>query len=105
MSCVGGFRLLKDPPFFADSLFLKRPARIMTLMMIMVLALLVYSLAECKLRLALQQNAETIPDQKGRPTQNPTLRWVFQTFEGWTFKRRRVGWGLTQSLLSTLASR
>ncbi len=82
VSVERGFRFLKDPLFFADSLFLKNPGRIMALIMIMVLALLVYSLAERKLRLALQQNAESIPDQKERPTQNPTLRWVFQTFEG-----------------------
>jgi transposase len=80
VSVERGFRFLKDPLFFADSLFLKNPGRIVAL--IMVLALLVYSLADRKLRLALQQNAETVPGQKERPTQNPTLRWVFQIFEG-----------------------
>jgi transposase len=68
--------------FFAHSLFLKNPARIMALIMIMGLALLIFALGERQLRLALKQNHETIPDQKGKPTQNPTLRWVFQTFEG-----------------------
>ena len=29
-----------------------------------------------------EQHKGTIPDQKGKPTQTPTLRWVFQTFEG-----------------------
>jgi transposase len=77
-----GFRFLKDPLFFAHSLFLKKPERIMALVMIMCIALLIYVLAERQLRLALEQNNETIPDQKGKPTQQPTLRWVFQTFEG-----------------------
>jgi len=77
-----GFRFLKDPLFFADSLFLKRPERIMALIMIMALALLVYALAERQLRQALEQKHETLPDQKGKPTQRPTLRWVFQVFEG-----------------------
>jgi transposase len=77
-----GFRFLKDPLFFADSLFLKKPERIMALIMIMGLALLIYALAERQLRLALEQKHETIPDQKGKPTQKPTLRWVFQVFEG-----------------------
>jgi transposase len=77
-----GFRFLKDPLFFAHSLFLKRPERIMALIMIMGLALLVYALAERQLRLALEQKNETLPDQKGKPTQRPTLRWVFQVFEG-----------------------
>jgi transposase len=50
-----GFRFLKDPIFFADSLFLKNPARIMALIMVMVLALLVYALAERKLHLQLRE--------------------------------------------------
>jgi transposase len=82
ISVERGFRFLKDPMFFAHSLFLKSPARIMALIMIMGLALLIFALGERQLRLALQQNNETIPDQTGKPTQNPTLRWVFQTFEG-----------------------
>lgn len=82
VSVERGFRFLKDPMFFAHSLFLKNPARIMALIMIMGLALLIFALGERQLRLALKQNHETIPDQKGKPTQNPTLRWVFQTFEG-----------------------
>ena len=72
-----GFRFLKDPLFFASDLFLKKPERIMALLMIMGLALLVYSLAERKLRLLLLQNNETIPNQVGKPVQKPTLRWVF----------------------------
>ena len=36
-----GFRFLKDPMFFADSLFLKKPSRLMSLMMVMTLSLLV----------------------------------------------------------------
>jgi transposase len=82
VSVERGFRFLKDPMFFAHSLFLKSPARIMALIMIMGLALLIFALGERQLRQALKQNDETIPDQKGKPTQNPTLRWVFQTFEG-----------------------
>jgi transposase len=80
ISVERGFRFLKDPLFFADSLFLKKPERIMAL--IMGLALLIYALAERQLRLALETNNEKIPDQKGKPTSTPTIRWVFQTFEG-----------------------
>jgi transposase len=50
VSVERGFRFLKDPLFFAHSLFLKKPERIMALLMIMGLALLIYSLAERKLR-------------------------------------------------------
>ncbi len=77
-----GFRFLKDPLFFASSVFLKKPERIVSLGMVMVLSLLVYSVAQLKLRKALSERSETIPDQKGKPTANPTMRRVFQIFEG-----------------------
>ena len=57
VSVERSFRFLKDPLFFADSLFLKKPSRIMALTMIMALALLIYSLAERKLRLQLVHSA------------------------------------------------
>ena len=91
VSVERGFRFLKDPLFFANSLFLKNPARIMALIMIMGLALLIFALAERKLRQALKDNNESIPDQKGKPTQTPTLRWVFQVFEGLDVLSVRVG--------------
>ena len=69
-----GFRFLKDPLFFTSSTFLKRPERVMAL------ALLVYTLGEWELRRKLLENQASLPDQKGKPTQRPTLRWVFQLF-------------------------
>ena len=77
-----GFRFLKDPMFFADSLFLKSPARIMAMIMIMGLALLIYALAEREIRGQLKACNETIPDQTGKPTQAPTMRRIAQIFEG-----------------------
>lgn len=75
-----GFRFLKDPLFFASSVFLKSPERIMALTMVMALCLLVYNLGQRQLRQALKTANETIPNQLGKPTQIPTLRWVFQSF-------------------------
>ena len=46
----GGFRLLKDPLFFVSSLFVKKPSRIEGLLMVMTLALLVYSVTQRRLR-------------------------------------------------------
>ena len=77
-----GFRFLKDPMFFADSLFLKKPSRLMSLMMVMTLSLLVYSAAEFLLRKRLAEVGENVPNQVGKPTSMPTLRRVFQVFEG-----------------------
>ncbi len=82
VSVERGFRFLKDPLFFAHSLFLKKPERIMALVMLMGLALLIHALAERLLRQALVAHDETVPDQKGKPTQQPTMRWIFQLFEG-----------------------
>jgi transposase len=81
VSVERGFRFLKDPMFYAESLYLKLPKRIMALIMVMALSLLVYSLAERKLRKTLAEQGLTIGDQKRRPTKTPTIRWVFQKFE------------------------
>jgi transposase len=54
----------------------------MALSLIMVLCLLVYRLAEYRLRARLAETEQTIPDQVQKPTALPTLRWVFQCFEG-----------------------
>lgn len=75
-----GFRFLKDPLFFTSSVFLKSPERIMALAMIMALCLLVYNLGQRQLRQALNAAHDSIPNQLGKPTQTPTLRWVFQYF-------------------------
>lgn len=77
-----GFRFLKDPLFFAHSLFLKKPLRIMALLMVMGLSLLVYALAEHHIRQQLAARDQTLPDQTGKPTQRPTIRRVFQMLEG-----------------------
>jgi len=45
-SVEGGFRFLKDPLFFVSSLFLKKPSRIEALLMVMTLALFVYTIAQ-----------------------------------------------------------
>jgi len=78
----GGFRFLKDPLFFVSSLFVKKPTRIEGLLMVMTLALLVYSVAQRRLRKQLAQHHETVPNQINQPTPSPTLRWIFQMLEG-----------------------
>jgi transposase len=77
-----GFRFLKDPQFLASALFLKSPARLMALLMVMTLCLLVYAALEFRIRQALQTTAPFFPDQKGKPTLRPTARWVFHMFVG-----------------------
>lgn len=81
VSVERGFRFLKDPMFYAESLYLKSPKRIMALIMVMTLSLLMYALAEQRVRGALVEANEHIWDQKDKPTQRPTIRWVFMIFE------------------------
>jgi transposase len=81
VSVERGFRFLKDPMFYAESLYLNSPKRIMALIMVMSLSLLVYSLAERKLRASMKKLKVVIPNQVGKPTNNPTIRRVFQIFE------------------------
>jgi transposase len=75
-----GFRFLKDPLFFTSSVFLNSTKRVAALAMVMGLCLLVYSLGQRKLRQSLLIASQTLPNQLGKPTATPTLRWVFQCF-------------------------
>ena len=77
-----GFAFLKDPLFLASSVFVKKPERVMAIGFIMVCCLLVYRLAEYRVREQLAQRDETVPNQVHKPSKRPTMRWVFQCFEG-----------------------
>ncbi len=81
-SCEGGFRFFKDPLFFADAVFLKYPSRIETMAMLMGLSLLVYTIGQRQLRTNLKQNNTGLKNQLGKLTDQPTLRWIFQGFQG-----------------------
>ena len=60
----------------------KKPERIEALMVIMCLSLLVYNFSQHKLRQALKDQGETLPNQKKKEIQTPTMRWIFQIMEG-----------------------
>lgn len=77
-----GFAFLKDPLFFADSVFLKTTQRVETMAMLMGLCLLVYSLGQRQIRSTLQIAKTGIKNQLGKLTERPTLRWIFQCFQG-----------------------
>lgn len=75
-----GFAFLKDPMFLASTIFLKKTERIIALMMVMTICLLVYAAIEHRIRQTLVANNISVPDQKGKPTQNPTAKWLFRLF-------------------------
>ena len=69
--------------------------------MVMTLALLVYAVAQRRLRQELVRQNETIPNQINHPTNRPTLRWVFQVLEGIERVRVKVE-GQVQELITGL---
>ncbi len=97
-----GFAFLKDPLFLASSVFVKKPERIVALSLVMVLCLLVYRLAEHRLREQLATMGQTIPSQVNQPTARPTMRWVFQCFEGVDLLHIRHGPDPTQAIVLRL---
>ena len=50
--------------------------------MIMTLSLLVYSIAQRRMRANMEKAKATIPNQINQATATPTLRWVVQCFDG-----------------------
>jgi transposase len=62
-----GCRFLKDPVFFVASLCVKKPSRLQGLLMVMTLALLVYSVAQRRMRHQLAPHHDTLPNQIGPP--------------------------------------
>ena len=76
-----GFRFLKDPLFFTSSVFVKKPERVEAIAMIMGVCLLVYNLAQRKLRQELESANASIRNQVKKLTNKPTMRWVFQMFQ------------------------
>jgi transposase len=75
-----GFRFLKDKSFRVSEVYLKKESRIEALAMVMVLCLLLYSIAEWKLRTRLENTKEAIRSQVKKKTQTPTMKWIFFLF-------------------------
>ena len=76
------FRFLKDPNIVGSSLFVQKPERMMAILMIMTLCLLVYSALEFVTRALLKKKGLTFENQIGKPIQNPSMKWIFECFEG-----------------------
>ncbi|AKB51282.1 Mobile element protein [Methanosarcina barkeri str. Wiesmoor] len=72
-----GFRFLKDKSFRVSEVYLKKKSRIEALAMVMVLCLLLYSIAEWKLRTRLEEAKEAIRSQIKKKTQTPTMKYGY----------------------------
>lgn len=86
-SVESGFKFIKNDAIGLDDVYLKKPERISALMAIMTLCLLVYGITQLRLRTALKEHDEYLPDQKSKPTQTPTLIWIFTLFSSITVIR------------------
>ena len=64
-----GFRFLKEPAFMTPAVYLKSQKRIITI-------------AQHYLRQSLEKAKACVPNQLGKATRTPTMRWIFQLFEG-----------------------
>lgn len=95
-----GFRFLKDPFFMTSSVFLKSQDRIVALGMVMCLCLLVYTIAQRFLRQQLVKLQKSLPNQLGKPTKRPTMRWIFQLFEGVHLLAHRLPSGVKERVLN-----
>jgi hypothetical protein len=66
-----GVRFLKDPQVLASSRALKKPERIMALLMGRTVCVLVYAALEDRIRKTLNDHQTTFPDQQGQPLSIP----------------------------------
>ena len=77
----------------------KKPCFI-ALGMIMCLCLLVYTIAQRFLRKQLEKLRTSLPNQLGKPTKRPTMRWIFQIFEGVHLLIHRTPSGIQERVLN-----
>lgn len=75
-----GFKFIKNGALQVDSVFLKTPARIEALMMVMTLCLMIYGVSEYDLRQALIEKKQTVISQTQKKTQSPRLLWIYFLF-------------------------
>ncbi|MBS3904572.1 MAG: IS1634 family transposase, partial [Simkania sp.] len=68
--------------------------------MVMCLCLLVYTIAQRFLRQQLEKLRTTLPNQLGKPTKRPTMRWIFQLFEGVHLLIHRSSSGIQERVLN-----
>lgn len=98
-----GFRFIKGNEFRVSTIFLKKPERVNALMMIMTLCLMVYNVAQYRLRESLKQSGENVPNQLKKPIQNPTMAWVCEMFYGINVVRIEMG-GSIQEVVTNLTT-
>jgi len=80
--CEGNFKFFKNDKIQMSKVFLKKVNRIRAMMMIMILALTVARYIEIKIRTALEQNKETIPNGDKKQVKAATFAILQINFSG-----------------------
>jgi transposase len=86
-----GFKFIKDKSFHVSEVYLKKPHRIESLSMIMVLCLFLYSFAQWRLRSRLVETGTYVRNQVKKQVQNPTMKWIFFLFRNITEVKVTMG--------------
>jgi transposase len=84
-----GFRWIKNPAAISP-VWLEKPERIAALAMLTVVGLLVYAVIQRQVRLALREQEQHLPGNKG-PTATPTAAVVLALFAHVTMVHFQVG--------------
>jgi hypothetical protein len=93
-----GCRFLTDPQLLAAARYLKQPARIMALVLVMTLCLLVDAAVDYRLRHARKDHEATCPDQQGQRSHHPTARGGVQGFVGMHLRGQAGQWPILLNL-------
>ena len=101
------FGFLKDDAI-VNAIFLKTPARIEALGLILLLALLIWRLIEQQMRQHLEKTHTTVPGWDNKPTQRPTAYMMTIKFKGLLILRlgeqRRLANPLSETRLAFLTA-
>jgi transposase len=95
-----GFAFIKNKAFEVSSVFLKKPSRISSLMVIMTLCLMVYGLLQYMLRKKLEDTGETLPNQVKKPTQKPSMQFIFTRLRSVHVIQQRINGSLYETVLN-----
>ena len=76
------FQFIKDSTFLLDEVYLKCPKRIQALLCVMCLSLFTHNLGQKIMREKLAKKKIKVPDQKGKLTIRPTLKWIYHYMTG-----------------------
>jgi transposase len=74
-------------------------------MVVMALCLMVYAIAQAKIRKKLQESNDTVPTQNKKETNNPTFKWIMKMFRGVSIAQQTIGDEMYELVANITATR